>query len=246
MSRQWFVVLIFIVAGTASLSADSIAFRNGKKTEGTLLGANTRQIDFLTSQGESLSVPIEDVASVTFFSPKTKPAQAARAPVVIPAGTVLRIRTIDAIDVDSTQAGMKFRASLDDPVVSGGSVIVSRGADVVLMAAKVEQGGKFKGSDLIQLKAISVVVNGKSYQVVTSPSETKSGGEGKKTTRKVLGGTGLGALIGGIAGGGTGAAIGAVAGAVGGTALAATGQPHLQLPSETRVEFQLLADWKIR
>ena len=110
----------------------------------------------------------------------------------------------------------------------------------------MEQGGKFKGSDLIQLKAISVVVNGKLYQVVTSPSETKSSGEGKKTTRKVLGGTGLGALIGGIAGGGTGAAIGAVAGAVGGTALAATGQPHLKIPPETRVEFQLLADWKIR
>lgn len=246
MRRRWLLGLMFIVTGTAPLRADSIALRNGKKTEGTLLGANTRQIDFLTSEGESLRVPIEDVASVTFSSLKTKPAQAVRAPVVIPAGTLLRIRTIDTIDVDSTQAGMKFRASLDDPVVSGGSVIVSPGADVVLMAAKVEQGGKFKGSDLIQLKAISVALNGKPYPVVTSPAETKSGGEGKKTTRKVAGGTGLGALIGGIAGGGAGAAIGAVAGAVGGTAMAATGQPHLKVPSETRMEFQLLADWKIR
>jgi len=243
---QWFLVVLFIVTGIAPLGADSVAFRNGKKTEGTLLGANARQIDFLTSEGKSLRLPIEDVASLTFSSSKTKPVQEERAAVIIPAGTLLRVRTIDAIDVDTSQAGMKFRATLDDPVVSSGSVIASRGADVVLMAAKVEQGGKFKGSDLIQLKAISIAVNGKPYQVVTSPSETKSGGEGKKTTRKVAGGTGLGAIIGGIAGGGTGAAIGAVAGAVGGTIMAATGEPHLKIPSETRVEFQLLADWKIR
>ena len=157
--------------------------RNGKKTEGTLLGANSRQIDFLTSQGESIRLPIDDVASITFSSSKAMPLRTGQA-VVIPAGTLLRIRTIDPIDVDTTQAGMKFRAALDDPILSGGSVIVSRGANVILVAAKVEQGGKFKGSDVIQLKAISIAVNGKPHQVVTSLSETKSGGEGKKTSRK--------------------------------------------------------------
>ena len=73
--------------------------------------------------------------------------------------------------------------------------------------------------------------------MVTGPSETKSGGEGKKTTRKVAGGAGLGAIIAGIAGAGTGAAIGAVAGVVGGTIMSAAGQPHLNVPSETRMEF---------
>jgi len=38
-------------------------------------------------------------------------------PVMIPNGTAFRIRTIDAIDVDVAQAGMKFRASLDDPIM---------------------------------------------------------------------------------------------------------------------------------
>ncbi len=94
--------------------------------------------------------------------------------------------------------------------------------DVILVAAKVEQGGKFKGSDLIQLKAISIAVNGKPLQVVTSLSETKSGGEGKKTAGKVAGGAGLGAIIGGIAGGGKGAGIGALVGAAGGTIMSAS------------------------
>ena len=71
-------------------------------------------------------------------------------------------------------------------------------------------------------------------------------GEGKKSTRKVLGGAGLGAIVGGIAGGGTGAAIGAIAGGAGGAAMAASGQPHLKIPAETRLVFQLTADWTIR
>jgi hypothetical protein len=235
---------ILIAALAAMLNADSVALRDGTKTDGTLLGANARQIDFLTSAGESIRVPIEDVASVTFSSSKANPQ--GRGAEVIPTGTLVRIRTVDAIDVDKTQAGMKFRVWLDDPIVSGGSVIVPRGADVVLVAAKVEQGGKFKGSDLIQLKATSIAVGGKPYEVVTSLSESKTGGEGKKTAGKVVGGAGLGAIIGGIAGGGKGAGIGALAGVAGGTILAATGEPHLKIASETRLEFQLAADWKIR
>jgi len=167
------------------------------------------------------------------------------AQVVIPAGATFRVRTAEFIDVDSTKAGMKFRGTLDDPIMMGGEVVAPRGADVALVAAKVEQGGKFKGSDLLQLKVNSIAVNRRVYPVVTSLAETKTGGEGKKTTRKILGGSGLGAIIGGIAGGGTGAAIGALTGAAGGTILSATGEPHLKVPAETLLTFQLLSDWKV-
>jgi outer membrane lipoprotein SlyB len=44
--------------------------------------------------------------------------------------------------------------------------------------------------------------------------------QGKKPTKKIVGGTALGAGIGAIIGGGEGAAVGAVAGAVAGTAAA--------------------------
>jgi hypothetical protein len=167
-------------------------------------------------------------------------------PVMIPNGTAFRIRTIDPIDVDVAQAGMKFRASLDDPIMIDGEVIVPRGADVVLLASKVQQGGRMKGSDVLELKVNSILIRGRNYPVVTSLAQTKTGGEGKKTGRKVIGGAGLGAIIGGIAGGGTGAAIGALAGGAGGTVLAASGQPHLKVPSETRLEFKLMADLKVK
>src|ERR1700746_2094877 len=101
----------------------------------------------------------------------------AASPVMIPAGTTFRVRTTEFIDVDSSQAGMKFRGALDDPIMIDGNVIIPRGAEVELVAARVEQGGKMKGSDLIQLKADSVIVRGRAVPVVTSLSETKSGGE---------------------------------------------------------------------
>ena len=179
-------------------------------------------------------------------APPPTPQKPARAPVMVPAGTAIRVRTIDLIDVDSTQTGARFRGSIDDPIMLSGDVIVPRGAAVVLVAAKVQQGGKMKGSDLIELKVNAISVAGRSYPVVTSPVETKSAGEGKKTAGKVVGGAGLGAIIGGIAGGGAGAGIGALVGGFGGTIVAATGQPHLKIPAETRLAFQLAADWKIR
>jgi hypothetical protein len=165
---------------------------------------------------------------------------------LIPAGTTFRVRTIDPIDVDSSKSGAKFRGALDDPLILNGDVVVPRGAEVELVAAKVAQGGKMKGSDLIQLKVDHIVANQRTYPVVTSVSESKSGGEGKKTNRKVLGGAGLGAVIGGIAGGGAGAAIGALAGGAGGAALSAAGQPHLKIPPESRISFRLLSDLKIQ
>jgi hypothetical protein len=166
--------------------------------------------------------------------------------IIIPAGTTLRVSTIDTIDVDSSQAGKKFRGSLSDPLMSGGEVMIPRGASVEIVAAKVEQGGSMKGSDLIALKANSITVGGKAYEIVTNVVENKSAGEGKKTTRKTLGGAGLGAAIGAIAGGGTGAAIGALAGGAGGAVLSASGKPHLKIPAETMLQFQLLSDVKIQ
>ena len=232
------------------LHADTVRLRDGKGMEGTFVGGSARHVSFLTDSGQTLKIPIESLVSINFAasqavsSPSEKKSTAKS--IIIPAGTAFRVRTLDPIDVDATKAGMKFRGTMDDPIMLSGDVIVPRGADVVLVAAKVDQGGRFKGSDLIELKVNSISSKGRSYPVVTSLAQAKTDGEGKKTARKVVGGTGLGAIIGGIAGGGTGAAIGALSGAAAGTAVAAAGKPHLKIAAETRLEFQLLADWKIQ
>jgi thiamine biosynthesis protein ThiC len=103
-----------------------------------------------------------------------------------------------------------------------------------------------KGSDRIVLKMNNVGFGGRVYEVATTQVETKGSGEGKKTTRKVAGGVGLGALVGGIAGGGEGAAIGAAIGGATGTAMAASGEEHLKIPAETRLQFQLGAAVRVQ
>jgi hypothetical protein len=103
-----------------------------------------------------------------------------------------------------------------------------------------------EGSDKISLKLNSIGFGGMVYDVASGYVETKGGGEGKRTARKVGGGAGLGAIVGGIAGGGSGAAIGAAVGGVTGAAVAASGEEHLKLPAEARLQFELTAAVNIR
>ncbi len=247
------ICFLTLAFATLPIHADNLVLRNGKEINGTFLGATARQIEFLPSSGKSMKVALDSIEAINFSAPPgassapaARPAsRPLRKPAIVPAGTTIRVRTIDFIDVDHTKAGAKFRGGIDDPIMSGGDVVVPRGADVVLVATKVQQGGKMKGSDVIALKVSAITVAGRSYPVTTSVSETKSAGEGKKTAGKVVGGAGLGAIIGGIAGGGKGAGIGALVGGAGGTALAATAEPHLKIPVETRLQFELMADWRV-
>jgi hypothetical protein len=175
---------------------------------------------------------------------QVEPGQAPT-PVTLPAGTTVNVRLTQAIDVDVAQAGMAFKARVDDPVSIDGRVVIPREAAAVVQAVKVAQSGEFKGSDQISLKLNTISVGGRAYQVATEYATVQGKGEGKRTARKVGGGAGLGAIVGGIAGGGEGALIGAAVGAVAGTAVAAGGQEHLQLPAETRLQFKLSSSVRI-
>jgi hypothetical protein len=160
-------------------------------------------------------------------------------PVKVPAGTTINVRLTQDVDVDLAHAGMIVRARVDDPVIVNGHIAIPREASAVVQAVRVAQSGEFKGKDSISLKMNSVSFGGRSYQVATEYATVEGKGEGKKTARKVGGGAGLGAIVGGIAGGGSGALIGAAVGGAAGTAVAASGEEHLKLPAETRLQFSL-------
>jgi hypothetical protein len=248
MQRHLFAVatLAAVVAAGAALSADRVKLRSGKFVDGAFMSADVKVVRLLLANGSVAEFPVEGISAVEFSPRKAPPPPApdpARKPdpVTLPTGTVLNVLLTEAIDVDATQSGATFKALLDDPVMAGGKVVLPRGSAVLLQAAKVEQAGKMKGEDKITLKANSIAFGGRKYDIVTSQVESKSGGEGKKTTRKLIGGAGLGAAIGGIAGGGTGAAIGAAAGAATGAIVASQGTAHLKLPAETRLQFTLNA-----
>lgn len=188
----------------------------------------------------TLTTAVLVVASATVGARPAEPTA-----VVVPAGTTVNVRLTQAIDVDSAQVGTTFKAIVDDPVMVGGHIVVPRDARAVVQAVKVAQSGQFKGSDQISLKLNSVGFGGRVHEVTTEYAVVQGKGEGKKSARKIGGGAGLGAIVGGIAGGGTGAAIGAVVGGVGGAAVSASGEEHLQLPAESRLQFTLSSDIRI-
>jgi hypothetical protein len=262
------IAALLVASAGITLSADRVKLRSGKVIEGMFMGADSKSVRVLLDDGQVREVPIEQALAIEFSArkpapppppppsraaaPASSPAAPASAPapppkpaakpsVAVPAGTVINVRLTQGIEVDATQAGQTFKALVDDPVMIGGNIVIPRGASAVLQAVKVEQSGKMKGSDKISLKMHSFTFGGMLYEVTTDYVESKGSGEGKKTTRKVAGGAGLGAIIGGIAGGGKGAAIGAAVGGAGGAAVAAGGEEHLKVPAETRLQFKLTA-----
>jgi hypothetical protein len=247
----WILAMIVLAAGV-SLSADRVRLRSGKVVQGVFIGGDSTAVRVLLESGQVSEVPLEEAVAVEFAArkptpppPPPNPAAPPKA-VTLPAGTQVNVRLTQPIDVDASQAGMTFKAIVDDPVLIGGAIVIPRGASAVVQAVQVQQSGKMKGSDKISLKLNAIGFGGRMYEVATSYVEAKGKGEGKRTARKVGGGAGLGALIGGIAGGGEGVAIGAAVGGVTGAAVASGGEEHLTLPAETRLQFQLSAAVTIR
>jgi hypothetical protein len=254
------VTALVVAAAVSSLSADVIRLRSGKVVEGMFIGGDSKTVRVLLADGSVSEIPLVNAVAVEFSARKPPPAPAPKAPVAtaaapkpashaavtVPAGTPVNVRLAQDIDVDVSKAGQRFKAVVDDPVMVGGATVIPRGASATLQAVQVQQSGEMKGSDKITLKLNTLTFGGMVHEVTTAYVETKGKGEGKRTARKVGGGAGLGAIVGGIAGGGEGALIGAAIGGVTGAAVASSGEEHLQLAAETRLQFQLTQAVTIR
>lgn len=158
---------------------------------------------------------------------------------IIPAGTVLDVRTTEPIAAASTYPGTLFDAIVDAPVVVDGRVVIPRGAVATMEVVYVDRSSNLKGKDRISFRLNSVHVEDRTYHVITNDIEFKGRSEGKRTAQKVIGGAGIGAALGGIFGGGSGAALGAVTGGTTGAVIAGSGKQYLVVPAETRLQFRL-------
>ena len=170
---------------------------------------------------------------------KTRAASQA-APVTIPAGTVITVRTAEALSSKSSEAGQTFTATVARPVNVGDAMVIAGGAKAAGVVTVAHPLGRFKGGAALGVRLTSVEINGQDVQVSTASVARTEKGKGKRTATMIGGGAGLGALIGGLAGGGKGAAIGALAGAGAGTAgTAFTGNKDITIPAEAALSFKL-------
>jgi hypothetical protein len=164
---------------------------------------------------------------------------------IVPAGTVLNVRTTQPIAADSSQPGMTVTGVVDDPIAVNGEIVIPRGAIAMLEVVNVERSSNMKGRDRITFKVHSIQTDSGTYPVATSQVELKGSSEGKKAAKKVIGGAGIGAALGGILGGGTGAAIGATTGGGTGAVIAGSGKTHLVVPAETLLQFRLFTAMRV-
>ena len=166
--------------------------------------------------------------------------------VLIPGGTLLRVRVDEALSTRRNSRGDHFTASLIDPiVVNGQTVLPARtrlGGHVLVATAS----GRLKGRARLVLALDSFERDGHRYAISTTAASRVSSSHKKRNLEAIGGGAGTGAAIGAIAGGGVGAAIGAGAGAAAGTVGAAvTGKKQVILPAESVVRFTLGAPVRV-
>ena len=184
------------------------------------------------------SMPSQSAKAEPAVAPTPEPTPPP--PIVIPAGTVLNVRTTSPISTNSAQAKQEFEGSLSKPLMVGETIVVPVGAPVHGVIPQAKSAGRISGEGTLTLALSSLTVKGKPYQIATEPWAQDAKGRGKRSAAMIGGGGAAGALIGGLAGGGKGAAIGALAGAGAGTAGATmTGKRDVAIPAESILVFKL-------
>jgi hypothetical protein len=258
------VVIVFCLAASTGW-ADSLELKNGSLIKGKFLGGTETEISF--EVGSSVQkYNLGDIVSLKFDSERTasdvptrangllsrKPRTAEHsgaetfATVTLPAGTRISVRTIDGIDSTKNHVGDRFQASLEEPLMVDGNVIVAKGANVYGRLAESKESGTFTGRSQLRLELTGIVVNGQTLPVATGEYELTGKSRGASTAKRTVGGAAVGSIIGALAGGGKGAAVGAgVGGGIGAGSEVITKGDQVKVPSETLLDFTLQQELSI-
>ncbi len=168
--------------------------------------------------------------------------QMPRGPVTVPQGTLIQVRTNEAVNNKHAVGGEPIQFTVIQDVTFGGVLAIPRGATVhgVIAEVKRPDTGSLTGSNELALELTSLDLMGQSYPLQSDMFKVKGPGKGARSAENTIGGALVGAIIGGAIGRGEGAAIGAVAGGgVGAAASAASSGPGVWIPAEALVSFHL-------
>ena len=159
----------------------------------------------------------------------------------IPAGTVIQIRTSDWLSSDHNKKGDEFMATLAQPIVADGWVVMRRNQNLVGQVTDAVRAGRVKGVSKLQLELSRLtLVDGQLVPVQSTLLNASAGTSNGRDAAAIGLTTGTGAAIGAAAAGGPGAAIGAGAGFVASVAgvLLTRGKPTI-IPPEDTLTFRL-------
>ncbi len=236
-----------VLALAVVASADTLELKDRRVINGKYMGGTQDHVRFVVN-GKIELYPVDQIVALTFGS-EAAPADAAAKPVsaegsaqrvTVPAGTRILVRMIDSVDSEKNKVGDRFRASLEQDLTAGDTLVAPRGADVYGRLAEAKEAGHIAGKSQLRLELTDILINQQLRPIMSGDYEVAGKSRGKQSAERIGGGAALGAVIGAIAGGGKGAAIGAGVGAGAGTTIQVlTKGEQVRVPSETMLEFRI-------
>lgn len=152
--------------------------------------------------------------------------------VMLPAGTRMMVRTLEAISSRTHKQGGRFKAKLESGMVVNGMVVVPPGNALYGTVMESRRGGAVRRPKLV-VQITDALINGQLYPIATTQAGAEGGPQG--TVAKV----GAATIVGAAFGGGSGAGKGA---AVGGAIALLTAKRQIKVPPNTLAEFSLSRD----
>jgi BON domain len=160
--------------------------------------------------------------------------------VVVPSGSVVRVRIDQKMDSKHTVTGATFSGVVLTDVMSGGFIAIPRGAAIQGTVVDSHPAGELKGKGELKLQLTQVTFGGRMYPIATDFWWHQGLDKTGNTVGNTVGLASVGALIGAVAGGGVGAAVGAGVGGIAGLGVSsASGKGEASLPAEAIVTFHL-------
>lgn len=184
----------------------------------------------------------EQTGNATKKQPQ-RPRSVRRITAQLERGTKLDVRLLEDLNTTSVQAGDRFEATLQSPVMMNGKIVLPKGTRFSGRVVEARPRAFWRGGRKIGLQLEFFRYNNYKYRIASSVNHPIGGFRNARNL--IIGGAGTGALIGALAGGGVGAAIGAGSGAAAGTITSVLLKKPSRLPAESRLTFAVESPVKI-
>jgi hypothetical protein len=144
--------------------------------------------------------------------------------IVVPAQSVLGLSLETALSSEQSRVEDRVEARVTRDVIVDGKVAIPAGTRAIGSVTIVERGGKVKERARLAFRFHTLRLPDDTELTVTTEAIYREGENvARKSTTRIGGAAGVGAVIGAILGGGKGAAIGGGLGAAGGAATVMAG-----------------------
>ena len=184
---------------------------------------------------------LEEVAPTP--EPPAAPEEPKIIEVNVPAGSILELELLTALDTSVNQVGDEIQARTISPIYVKGEPVLAEGSYVEGRVTAVKASGKVKGKASIGFTFDRLSTQTGVKEIRTTFVEKEAASRKKKDAGIIGGAAGVGALIGGILGGKKGAAIGAGIGGAGGTGVVLTTKgEEIRIPVGSEINVRLDED----